>query len=141
IFKFTSTPYGAKPRRSDLVRTIRHAATGTSMPSFALLADDDIDAVVDYVLALTHRGELEVLLTLEAQNEDEIVAERIPEMVNEVLAPWAAALDQYVEPVTKMPRYSAESIEEGKKAFLSETAGCFKCHGADGRAQTTDNLK
>ena len=35
------------------------------MPSFTLLSDDDIDAVVDYVLALTHRGELEVLLTLE----------------------------------------------------------------------------
>ncbi len=141
IFKFTSTPYGAKPRRSDLVRTIRHGAKGTSMPSFALLSDDDVDAVVDYVLALTHRGELEVLLTLEAQNEDEIVAERVPEIVTEVLAPWNAALDQYVEPVSKMPRYSPESIEEGKKAFLSETAGCFKCHGPDGRAQTTDNLK
>ncbi len=141
IFKFTSTPYGAKPRRSDLVRTIRHGAKGTSMPSFALLSDDDVEAVVDYVLVLTHRGELEVLLTLEAQNEDEIAADRVPEMVTEVLAPWNAALDQYVEPVSKMPRYSPESIEEGKKAFLSETAGCFKCHGPDGRAQTTDNLK
>lgn len=141
IFKFTSTPYGAKPRRSDLVRTIRHGAKGTSMPSFALLSDDDIEAVVDYVLALTHRGELEVLLALEAQNEDEIATERVPEMVEEVLTPWRAAVDQYVEPVSKMPRYSPESIEEGKKAFLSETAGCFKCHGPDGRAQTTDNLK
>jgi len=29
------------------------------MPSFALLADDDLQAVVDYVLVLTHRCELE----------------------------------------------------------------------------------
>ncbi|HEY4308454.1 MAG TPA: c-type cytochrome [Pirellulales bacterium] len=141
IFKFTSTPYGAKPRRSDLARTVRHGAKGTSMPSFALLSDDDVEAVIDYVLALTHRGELELLLTLEAQNEDEIAAERVPDIIDEVLTPWRAAADQYVEPVSKMPRYTSESIEEGKKAFLSETAGCFKCHGPDGRAETTDNLK
>ena len=34
-FKFTSTPRGAKPRRDDLARIIRHGAKGTSisMPS------------------------------------------------------------------------------------------------------------
>ena len=78
IFKFTSTPYGAKPRREDLVRTVRRGAKGTSMPSFALLPDEDLQAVVDYVLVLTHRGELEVLLALEAETEDEIAPERRP---------------------------------------------------------------
>lgn len=141
IFKFTSTPYGAKPVRADLIRTIRQGAKGTSMPSFALLPEEDVQAVADYVLALTHRGELELLLALEAANEDEIAEDRVPELVADVLSPWQAARDQIVDPVTKMPRYSPESIELGKQAFLSETAGCFKCHGPDGRAQTTDNLK
>ncbi len=141
IFKFTSTPYGAKPQRAALARTIRRGAKGTSMPSFALLPDEDLNAVLDYVLALTHRGELEVLLALEAANEEQIAPDRVPELVQEVLAPWNAARDQHVAPLTKMPRYTPDSIAAGKKAFLSETIGCFKCHGPDGRAETTENLK
>ena len=43
IFKFTSTPYGQKPRRSDLVRTIRQGVTGTSMPSFDRFSDEDME--------------------------------------------------------------------------------------------------
>jgi mono/diheme cytochrome c family protein len=72
IFKFTSTPYGAKPRREDLERTIRRGVIGTSMPSFALLSDEDVTAVVDYVLVLAMRGELEYLLASEAESEDEL---------------------------------------------------------------------
>lgn len=45
VFKFTSTPYGAKPRREDLRRTIRQGAKGTSMPSFSQLPDDELAAV------------------------------------------------------------------------------------------------
>ena len=32
------------------------------MPAFRLLPQSDLEAVVDYVLALTHRGELEARL-------------------------------------------------------------------------------
>src|SRR6478752_1396543 len=46
IFKFVSTPLGSRPRRSDLVRTLRRGVTGTSMPSFADLPPDDMEAVV-----------------------------------------------------------------------------------------------
>jgi cytochrome c553 len=60
IFKFTSTPYGIKPARSDLVETVRRGISGTSMPSFHLLPDADVQAVVDYVIALSQRGELEL---------------------------------------------------------------------------------
>ena len=56
IFKFGSTPYGAKPRREDLVRVVRQGARGTLMPDFKFLSDEDLQAVVDYVLVLTHRG-------------------------------------------------------------------------------------
>ena len=35
---------------------------GTSMPSFRSVPKRDLDAVLEYVLALTHRGELEQLL-------------------------------------------------------------------------------
>ena len=39
IFKFTSTPYGRKPRRADLIQTVQRGVTGTSMPSLSTLAD------------------------------------------------------------------------------------------------------
>jgi mono/diheme cytochrome c family protein len=132
-FKFTSTPWGAKPRRQDLVRTVRHGAKGTSMPSFALLPENDLQAVVDYVLVLTHRGELEFKLAAQADDEDAIDAAAIPEMVAQIVESWQAAGGEVVLPVTKPIPYSDASAELGKKAFLTEEAGCFKCHGPDGR--------
>jgi len=141
FFKFSSTPFGAKPRREDLLRTVRRGAKGTSMPSFALLPDEDIQAVVDYVLALTHRGELEVLLALEAETEDEIAPQRVPELVKEITDQWQKASTQVVLPVTKMPPYTPETVELGKQAFLSEVAGCVKCHGPEGRAAFTDHVE
>lgn len=141
IFKFTSTPYGAKPRREDLRRTIRHGAKGTSMPSFAQLADDDLEVVLDYVLVLTHRGELELQLAIEGANEDEVSDEAIEQAIGLIADQWKLAKEQVVWPLTKMPQYSDESVELGKKAFLTEEAGCFKCHGPDGRGHTTDNAQ
>jgi mono/diheme cytochrome c family protein len=141
VFKFTSTPYGAKPRREDLRRTIRHGAKGTSMPSFAQLPEDELEAVLDYVLVLTHRGELELQLAIEADNEDEVSDEAIEQSTNLIVDQWKMAREQLVWPLTKMPPYSDESVELGKKAFLTEEAGCFKCHGPDGRGRTTDNAQ
>lgn len=133
IFKFTSTPYGAKPRRDDLVRTIREGVVGTAMPTFALLPDDDLQAVTDYVLALTHRGELEIQLNVEADAEDRLDPDVVADLVEAVLRPWRQAADEVVEPVTPRPAVTMASIEAGRKQFLNEQHGCFKCHGADGR--------
>ena len=63
LFKFTSTPNGARPTRDDLMRTIKNGLHGTSMPSFeALLSDDEIAQAVDYVIFLSVRGETELEL-------------------------------------------------------------------------------
>ena len=140
-FKFTSTPYGAKPLREDLLRTIRHGARGTAMPAFVLFPEEDLQAVVDYVLVLTHRGELELLMAAQADAEDDVDTQAIPGLITDILASWNKAPQQTVEPVTREPPYTRESIELGKKAFLSETAICYKCHGEDGRGQTAENLK
>ncbi|MFO0916816.1 MAG: cytochrome c [Planctomycetaceae bacterium] len=56
IFKFTSTPYGYRPLRTDLLRTVRQGIRGTSMPAFHLLHEHDIQSVVDYVLMLARQG-------------------------------------------------------------------------------------
>lgn len=58
-FKFKSTPIGTKPTRQDLARILHNGIPGTSMPSFRLLKDEEIDALIDYVFYLTARGETE----------------------------------------------------------------------------------
>lgn len=141
IFKFTSTPFGAKPLREDLMHTLKQGALGTSMPSFGLLPEEDLEAVLDYVLVLTHRGELETLLALEAGGEDAVDPANVAGYVQEIAGLWQQAAAQTVYPLTREPPYTTASIEQGKKAFLTETAGCFKCHGADGRGQPVSNTQ
>jgi mono/diheme cytochrome c family protein len=138
VFKFTSTTYGAKPLREDLLRTVRRGIVGTSMPSFRLLPQQELEAVIDYVLALTHRGELEIQLADTAELEGAIDPKNVPEVVSIVLGKWNAARSQVVYPATPMPEWTAEHVEAGKKAFLSK--GCSQCHGEDGRGQTQGNI-
>jgi mono/diheme cytochrome c family protein len=59
IFKFKSTPRGAKPTRDDLARVIRDGIAGTSMIPIPGLTEQNIEALVDYVIYLSWRGELE----------------------------------------------------------------------------------
>jgi mono/diheme cytochrome c family protein len=138
VFKFTSTVYGAKPLREDLVRTVTRGIAGTSMPSFRLLPQEELDAVVDYVLALTRRGELELLLAEAAEFDDQVDPKAIPGMVDGLVAKWTAARGQVVFPLSPMPVFTAQNIAQGKEAFL--TRGCSKCHGDDGRGQTKENI-
>ena len=59
VFKFKSTPRGAKPTKDDIAKLLRHGIGGTAMNPIPELTDDDIDALVDYVIYLSMRGELE----------------------------------------------------------------------------------
>lgn len=138
IFKFTSTAYGGRPRREDLVRTIRRGVVGTSMPSFALMPQEELEPLVDYVLALTHRGELEVLLASEAEGADELPDELVNDLVAAIVEQWNVAESQTILPASVQPELSAATIEAGRLAFLSK--GCSKCHGDDGRGKTRDNV-
>lgn len=131
VFKFTSTPYGSKPRRADLVRTIRRGVTGTSMPSFSELSDNEVEAVIDYVLLLTHRGELASELELLAEEEEELDLEYVEEIVTMIYQRWADAQQQVVTPETPMPEMTPETVAAGHELFLQR--GCNKCHGRDGR--------
>jgi mono/diheme cytochrome c family protein len=57
--KFKRTPSGVKPTRQDLADTLRRGLVGTSMPAFDLLAEEEVQALVDYVIYLSVRGEVE----------------------------------------------------------------------------------
>lgn len=138
IFKFTSTPYGTRPRRSDLVKTVVQGVTGTSMPSFDRLPEKDIEAVVDYVVVLSQRGELQYQLAIEAEAAEELDPEYIPEFVDDVTNRWQTAKTSLTQPLTPQPELTPERAKLGREAFLSK--GCSKCHGEDGRGHTKDNI-
>ncbi len=62
VFKFTSTGTPYKAHRHDLALVVRNGIPGTYMPSFLLLEDDEMDAIVEYVRWLACRGEQEKFL-------------------------------------------------------------------------------
>lgn len=138
-FKFTSSPYDSKPRRVDLIRTLRSGVPGTSMPAFNLVAAKDIEAVVDYVLVLTHRGELEFLLIAEAEGADEVEPDAVTDSIKLIQDQWKEADASPAHILSAQPVFTAEHVAAGKQAFL--TRGCSKCHGEDGRGQTPENLR
>jgi mono/diheme cytochrome c family protein len=141
-FKFTSTPRGYKPRRSDLARIIRYGAKGTSMPAFRWLGEDDVEALIDYVILLSQRGELEKMLIDEAEfeleEEDDFDPEYVAEYVTDIQASWEEATDNVVLPVTRRPPYTDESILAGRQIYLDRA--CAKCHGQDGRGNPEENV-
>ncbi|MEM9660577.1 MAG: c-type cytochrome, partial [Planctomycetota bacterium] len=140
VYKFVATDNGSKARKADLVRTVRRGVTGTSMPSFDRFSEEDLSAVVDYVMALTYRGLLEEELARIAYDEEELPDdEGIDEVVEELLEPWRAAAEEVVMPLTPMPPMNEESIAEGKRHFV--TYGCNKCHGEDGRGGSIGDVE
>src|SRR4029077_17957950 len=71
-FKFTSSSQDEgerKPRREDLLRTLREGIEGSSMPAFRLLPDNDLEALVSYVMHLSMRGEAEAGTIQDIQTE------------------------------------------------------------------------
>lgn len=138
-FKFSSTPFDNKPLKSDLVRTVKTGVPGTSMPAFHLLPAQEIDAVVDYILVLTHRGELEIQLAAEADSSQELPDDTVAELKTLVIERWSEAESKATYPLSAQPIFTVEHVAAGKQAFL--TRGCSKCHGEDGRGQTLDNLR
>ncbi len=69
-FKFKSTVQNAKPALADIVRTLEHGISGTSMPAMANLMrgahyDKDIPILAAYVRYLSIRGEVERRLMME----------------------------------------------------------------------------
>ena len=79
IFKFTSTQASERAHRDDLARIIENGIPGTYMPSFKLLTNEEMASIVEYVVWLSMRGELEYLLVkfLSDSYSNEAVKERV----------------------------------------------------------------
>ncbi len=100
IFKFKSTPLGEKPTDEDLHKTLRDGVPGTAMPSFRLLAEDEREALVNYVKYLSLRGETEralideLVLTYAAADEVDTSKDTLLNFILAgIVSKWARAAD------------------------------------------------
>lgn len=140
IFKFTSSSQPdkvRKPRRDDLLRTLRQGIEGTAMPSFVLQPEKDLDAIASYVIHLSLRGQVEFemikgLLSKEAPIADDEVPDRAKELAVSWADLWQKAQTSLITPpVGELPTNQEESIRNGHKLFTS--LGCLGCHKDFGR--------
>ncbi|MCU0711992.1 MAG: cytochrome c [Pirellula sp.] len=76
-FKYKSTERMDKPMKSDIARLLRQGLADSQMPRFANLKDEQIDALVDYVVYLAIRGEFERSVLLAGVNDLDLEKERI----------------------------------------------------------------
>lgn len=155
VFKWKSTIRPAKPTRKDLMAILLHGAPGTGMPSFARIDTQDREALVDYVIFLSVRGEFERRLLAAAVDElgyestrpehdasllslvdsDELTdaLDLATETLDRVVESWIDADQKSIEVPDETPT-DAESIERGRELFHGKIANCVACHGNDGNA-------
>jgi mono/diheme cytochrome c family protein len=163
-FKFKSTPVGQKPTHADLKKIVLDGVPGTAMPSFKLLPDLEVEALIEYVKYLSIRGEVERGLLVATTNLEENIRlvsvlpgnagakekstqqeqiAAVKDVVKNVVEKWDGA-PAAVTPVparTSMTKDElAASIKHGRELFYGAIANCVKCHGdsALGDGQTTD---
>ena len=132
LYKFKSSKKGEKPTQEDLQRIVHNGIPGTAMPSFALLPEIEVNALIDYVKYLSIRGETERKLFAFATSDlvdpfDELYAQytTLSEELtrlnaaagpsNENLASAAKHLDQAFRKLT--------TIRSGAKKVVREPGG------------------
>ncbi len=140
VFKFTSSGQSEgvrKPLRADLLRTLRQGIEGTSMPTFALLPDAELDAMASYVIHLSLRGEVEAY-RLENLSESEALG--TADALAVFAGRWSEAAAKQVKPPQPAELKDDElkaSITRGYAIFVDPkgAGSCISCHRDFGRGQ------
>lgn len=140
LFKFMSVNMSdgktRKPLRSDLYRILYQGAEGTSMPAFNLLKEDELEALVSYVIHLSIRGEAEMESFKSMTKTDEGLVWgseefTIPQMIKRqaafVAMNWLTSKDNVITPAA-FPYENAskedfeKSVRRGQAMFLGDGA-------------------
>ncbi len=139
-FKFKSTPIGTKPLKEDIAKLIKVGLPGTAMKAIPELTEQDIDALTDYVIYLSWRGEVERSLLMEAEylefaegdslydpslkeKEPELFEEQnelIQDFALEVAESWLDAPDRVQEVPARDPTIVPDTMEEVVAAMQLE---------------------
>jgi mono/diheme cytochrome c family protein len=158
IFKWKSTARAAKPTRDDIRQRLKRGIPGTAMPSFSLLGSEDLESLVDYVIYLSVRGEVERRLIAAGIDELGYAETPPPEaefqlqhggaetegslLVEEVLLRVADSWQDAQDSVVSVPNWVAlqgqaleQSVSRGKELFHGPIVNCVGCHGPQGNGQ------
>jgi mono/diheme cytochrome c family protein len=140
LFKFQSVNQTAvtprKPARADLYRVLYNGVEGTAMPSFNLLAEHELQALVSYVILLSIRGESELITFkdgMEAHPETgrltpkgQSLGAYLTEAAATVAKRWEDSQNELIEAVP-YPKYSDQemktSVQRGHALFLADMDG------------------
>jgi mono/diheme cytochrome c family protein len=134
-----------KPLRSDLRRTIVKGLDGSPMPQFAALKDDEIEAVISYVIHLSIRGEAEyeaMRVALDEKGDGLAPKEVGPKVIKDAVDATLLWLQSSRTPISSdadpNPYLDEETRQEsaarGYRLFTSAEIGCAKCHTNFGRS-------
>jgi mono/diheme cytochrome c family protein len=154
-FKFTSSSeiQGArKARRDDLLRTLKQGVEGTSMPSFALLSEEELQQLISYVMHLSLRGEVERDVLDGFLGKDADADADVGDLARQRLElrwkQWKNTDKKSIK-VGAAPSYAgvpagqlsesdrkelSASIKRGFDLFTTGAAQCRSCHNDFGRA-------
>ncbi|AMV31200.1 Cytochrome c [Pirellula sp. SH-Sr6A] len=144
IFKYKSTSRTGKPLKSDLKGILLEGLGDSQMPKFTKLSDKQLDALVDYVIFLSIRGEFERKLLYTAAYDLDLEEGRLynaslkvagaespspelkeqldlaEELLIDIADSWAEAEDKVEEPeMPDFPLFGSETDEN--KAQLAES--------------------
>jgi mono/diheme cytochrome c family protein len=158
IFKFTSISQKVglgdrKARREDLLRTLRNGVEGTAMPSFGLLPEDDLEALVSYVIHLSMRGQTEFIVIEGLMKGEDASSYNVKNVLADIVEKWklSNAPDNVLKPQFPYPyvkdgkpiqpgvsdpdnKELQASVRRGYENFLKKTgANCAECHADFGR--------
>ena len=143
VYKYTSTKGGARPVREDLRRVIQRGNPGTAMPSFERLTEEEIDALVQYVMYLSIRGETELYVFQLVVDEDKYPVDMKRDIEDGLLLTvdlWTDAQNMMIAqeqaeqqaPPTDTHDQLVRSIDRGHELYSSKNARCVECHGPRG---------
>lgn len=132
-FRLVSTT-NAVPTRQDLLHVLQRGMPGSAMLPFGHLPPRELEALVDEVLNFRRQGVRDLVLSIAAENEEELTEEEIAEEVASATTP------SDIQPAPEVPA-TPEAIARGAELYRSK--GCASCHGlqgkGDGQQQMVDS--
>jgi mono/diheme cytochrome c family protein len=128
------------------------------MPTFRAVDEVDLEALVDYVIYLSVRGEFERRLlgdavdelgyegerpeaelsfrsVLDAEEDASVAAELAVERLQQIVGRWVQAEQRVIAVPEREPPRDAASVERGRELFHGEIVKCVGCHGVEGNGR------
>ena len=145
IFKYKSTARKNKPIKADIARALRKGMSGSQMPLFNKLPDEKIDALVDYVVFLSIRGEFERKLLFAAAYDLDLEKDRIYNVAlknspePEPKKVLQSELETATEILTEIADAWVEAVD-GVEEFEKPEFPLFGSETADNRPELLDSI-